>query len=305
MTNIETQTTAWRVAQIFYNEPWEYMLTRSIRPFSESILKTGIVERFFWERSFDPQPNIKLYFRANIEKITELLEPNLIQHFKQFQEDRPSLRTTEALFADSVQFYYAEPFPDSFGGIVGASIAERHAQASSEIVLFFLEKFYNPPINNWNLANLLTTAIELHLGFCNAARMTTEEACQFLEFCMVNQPAEALTIQKFETYYLKQKEPLVNFHSEMWNLLQSGEVFEERPYNRWLEESYFTVEDFKKSFYNRALNVPSQLNALWAIYHKLIQQTNNRLGLFGKNEQMVYYLMVRSMEDIRPKNLLF
>lgn len=289
------------VARLNYSEPWLSFLTKSVKPFVDSLTRTGIIERYYFERSYEGGAHIRLYFRCNPELRDDLVVPNLKEHFESYFAIMPSTRRHErnGLVANnSLQVADYQPIATEWGGEVGLPIAERHFQSSSESVF----QFMSLKGDAWSPDDVLATAIQLHLGFADGAGMDTEEAMRFFEYCLVFHPTEEFRIQYMEDFFHNQKEPFIDFHTKLWGSLKIKEEFLEEPYNLWLEQCYYTASDIRRTFRQRALHIEAKFSALWTMYAKLLHKTNNRLGLIGRDESLVYYIMMRSLEKIESEN---
>jgi thiopeptide-type bacteriocin biosynthesis protein len=290
-------TSQWVCARLNYNEPWVEFLTKSVKPFMDTVTRTGMVERYFWESSYENGAHIKLYFRCKTELKDTLLIPNMKEHFEQYIADKPSFRRKDLPHLaknNTVQFSDYQPLVDQWGGEVGMPIAERHFQSSSNAVL----EFMTLKSEKWTSDEILATAIEMHLAFAEAADMGTEEATRFFEYCLLYHATEDFRLQYFEEFFESQKEPLLGFHTELWEALQSKMDYKELLYNDWKEQCFYTTADIVRTFRLRVLKIEAKFSAIWTMYAKLIHKTNNRLGLHGRDESLVYYLMMRSLEKI-------
>jgi thiopeptide-type bacteriocin biosynthesis protein len=302
MTLETNNSNQWVCARLNYNEPWVEFLTKSLKPFMETVTKTRMVERYFWERSYEDGAHIKLYFRCKTELKDTLLIPTMRQHFEQYIADKPSFRRKNLPHLaknNSVQFFDYQPNIEQWGGEVGMPIAERHFQSSSNAVLEFMAA----SSEDWSSDTILATAIEMHLAFAESADMDTEEATRFFEYCLLYHATEDFRIQYFEEFFEMQQEPLIGFHADLWEGLQTRSEYKELLYNDWKEQCFYTSADIIRTFRLRVLKIEAKFSAIWTMYAKLLHKTNNRLGLHGKDESLVFYLMMRSLEKMGTENL--
>ncbi len=297
--SITKTESVWMVARLNYNEPWLHFLIKSLKPFVDSLSRAGIVERYYFERSFDGGANISLFFRSNPETIQKIIIPNLEDHFKAYMLDKPSPEKAKiGLFPNnSVVVLPYEPAAAAWGGSVGLPIAERHFQSSSDSVLAFMAE----KVQIWTPDEVLTTAMHLHLGFVDAMGMDTEEATRFFEYALLYHAEEDFRLQYFEEFFDNQRQPLLDYHADMWESLKSKTEFHETTYNAWLEQCFYTIQDLRRTFKQRVLKVEAKFSALWTLYAQLMRKTNNRLGIFGRDESLIFYLMMRSLEKIETE----
>ncbi|MBL7818146.1 MAG: hypothetical protein JNL70_24260 [Saprospiraceae bacterium] len=294
---LETQTTDWIIARLNYAEPWDHFLVKSLKPFVNSLVEAGIVERYFWQRGYERGAHIQLALRAESQTLNELILPCLAEHFTHYIGDLPSKRVYEDNDFepnDSIQTALYQPNIEDWGGTIAMPIVERFRQASSDAVLNFMAA----KSDTWNSVEVLATAIELQMGFADASGMEKDEAIQFFDFCLMRRVHEPFSLQLFEYIFKKQEQPLLEFTSKLWTKLKKGTLFKEKYYNKYLENAYYTSEDLKLTFRSRQLDVEPKFASLWELFAKLLGETNQRLGLKGRHELLLYYAIFRSLEKI-------
>ena len=300
---METNTSSqWVCARINYNEPWVEFLTKSLKPYMDTVTSTGMVERYFWERSYEGGAHISLYFRCKTDLKDTLLIPNMTEHFESYISDKPSFRRKDSVHFsknNTIQFADYQPNIEHWGGEIGMPIAERHFQSSSDTVLEFMAL----KGEKWSPDEILATAIEMHLAFAESAGMDTEETTRFFEYCLLYHATEDFRLQYFEEFFESQRAPLLDFHSDLWESLQSKTDYKETLFNDWKEQCFYTTADIIRTFRLRVLKIEAKFSAIWTMYAKLLHKTNNRLGLHGRDESLVFYLMMRSLEKIGTENI--
>ena len=297
----KTQTTEWGVVRLNYAEPWDHFLVKSLKPFVNSLVQAGIVERYFWQRGYEKGAHILLTMRAETQTFYELILPSLNEHFHHYVEDLPSIRLFEKPDFEpnhSIQTATYQPNFDLWGGEIAMPIIERFQQASSDAVLNFMAA----KSETWSNVEALATAFELHLGFADASGMKKVDAIQFFDFCLMRHVKESFSLQLFEYIFRKQEKPLVEFTGKLWASLKRGTLFKEKYYNKYLEHAYYTSEDLKLTFRNRTLDVEPKFSSIWELFAKLLGETNQRLGLQGRHQYLLYYAILRSLEKIEAGN---
>lgn len=299
-------TTEWVVARLNYNEPWLHFLTKCVKPLVDSMTQTGIIERYYWERSYEGGAHIRLYFRCHTEFKHTLVIPNVIEHFEAYFDTKPStvdFKKGNSVHNNTIEIVDYEPDAKMWGGPIGLPIAERHFQSSSEVILDFMAR----KGDKWSSDDVLSTVMEMHLGFVEAADMDVEEAIRFFEYCLLYHSTEDFHLQYLEEFFESQREPFINFHSQLWESLQNKCEFQEDIYNQWIEQCFYSTADLVGTFRRRALKVEAKFSSLWTIYARLLRMTNNRMGIYGRDESLIFYLMMRSLEKIdtqKMKNLI-
>jgi hypothetical protein len=289
-------TTEWLVVRINYAEPIEHFLATSFKPFVNTLVAGGIVDRYFWQRGSERGSHILLTMRGDNRKLHELVLPNLVEHFYRYAEDLPSFRADEHLSFEpnnsiQTQAYQAHA---AGGGLTELPIFERYQQASSEAVLAFLAADYE----NWTITDAATTAIKLHLGFCDSAGMTSQDVIAFFEYAIAKQNEEPFSLQFFEYIYRRWEGELDNFVEEIWKALKRGTLFRERHYNRWLEQCYYTADDIRLTYRNRKGQKEPDFEALWEMFTRFQKATNQQLNLRGRQAAIAYYVALRALEKL-------
>jgi thiopeptide-type bacteriocin biosynthesis protein len=293
---------AWVVARLNYDEPLHQILAKSVKPFVDSLTQTGIIERFYFERCYDRGANIHLYIRCNPDFLQALIVPHLSEYYNLYFQENPSFRRVtqhEDFLKNSMQILEYQPDIQKWGGSVGLPIMERHFQSSSQMILDLMAE----KKDMWSPDDMFQTAMLMHIGFIDSLNMDWEEAVLFFEYCLFYHATQDFHVHSFESIFHNQKEALLDFHFKLWERLQEKEEFKEDIYNRWLEQCFYTTADIKRTFRLRVLKIESKFSALWTIYALLLQKTNNRLGLNGRDESLIYYLMMRSLEKVGSQKI--
>ena len=127
------------------------------------------------------------------------------------------------------------------------------------------------------------------------------EAASFFDYLY-----RPIAIQKeqavFEPAYDLQKQRLIRFHSQCWDRLAAIVQLEANNYGLWLQSCLYTGEDFRMLLNIGAINAEDPHDLLWGFYANLIHKTNNRLGLEKADEPFLYYVMMRTLEEISSNN---
>jgi len=328
-------TPTWLSAHLYYNEPWEQFLTQAVFPFADIVTQTGIAESYFFIRYWERGPHIRLRFKLESEKVKSIFEPSLEEHFKNYFESRPSLRTEPNYpprFPQAYKWYPNNSFrfetyrPElkRYGGEIGVAIAEQQFQASSKIVLdSMLEKS-----SRWTYDDALGLAIKLHLSFAHAVGMTREDASRFFESYFNNwlphayqlnpkkksEEEKALLklekVRAFNDAYVLQKRNLQAYHKALWTALDQEESFEEAMFHDWIATNKDVASQLKSAQQEGKLTQRSQNFRytftegiitnfeLWEHYADYIHMTNNRLGVLNQDEGYLGFLMMKCMNEM-------
>jgi Lantibiotic biosynthesis dehydratase C-term len=168
----QENSSSWLVAYLYYDEPWERLLTEAVLPYAEIVAQTGIAESWFFVRYWERGPHIRLRFKAEADVIEKMLRSNLEEHFLNYFESVPSFRIDPSyppripdaykwLPNNSVQYDVYLPELERYGGVNGMALAEQQFALSSKIVLKSIEALGQ----QWSYDDALGTGIKLHLSF--------------------------------------------------------------------------------------------------------------------------------------------
>ncbi len=333
------QENSWLAAHLYYNEPWEEFLTKAVEPYISSVMRAGVADRYFFVRYWDRGPHIRLRFKGETSVIEQLFRPNLLEHFENYFEDRPSKRTNpnypvnfpeefKWLPNNSVHFFNYEPEFERYGGNIGVQIAEEHFQLSSDLALINIkEKGFK-----WTYDDALGAAIKLHLSFIFTMGFDLKSAVSFFRMIFYNwlprsfrfytkglskeeyQKLSHETIDSFSRAYEMQKSALLPFHQSLWEGLEAKSEFEEEKLNIWISKNLDIKEKLDLASQNKQLTpreLTYQLPArdaqkigldaelLWNFYADYIHMTNNRLGILNKDEGYLGFLIMQSLKTLQ------
>ncbi len=325
----------WLAAHLYYNEPWEEFLTKAVEPYITSVMRAGVAEQYFFIRYWDRGPHIRLRFKADEAVIEQLFRPNLLEHFENYFEDKPSKRTDpnypinfpddfKWLPNNSVQFFNYEPEVDRYGGPIGVKIAEEHFQISSDITLNYIKG----KGLKWTYDDALGVAVKLHLSFVFVMGLDLNEAVSFFRMIFYNWLPRSFrfyskglskedyrklsyeTIDSFSRSYEMQKAALIPFHQSLWNGLEAGSDFEEDNMNVWIAKNKIIKNKLdqaaslnqllpRDSTFQLPAKVAQTLNPqqelYWNLFADFVHMTNNRLGILNKDEGYLGFLIMQSL----------
>lgn len=315
----------WLSVRLYYGEPWEEFLIKAVKPYTDVVLQTGVAERFYFKRSWERGPNIQLAFKGKPYILANMLRPNLDEHFLQYFESRPSFVKPPA---------YSETYPSNFKWHPNNSlnystklVDNEDVEAKFEMELFAPQSEASSNLvlqtlkqkgNRWTYNEMLSAAIKMHLGFSYAMGMDLEESLAFFEFLYnnwfqstygVNQEEGVRAEASFKKIFNFQRKDMVPYHSALWELLKNYERMEDRTFVDWVNinantavELNFAVENRRLSRFPNSKYSTSSIPTAWRYYESLVQATNNRLGIFNKNEGFVLFLIAESMQATLKSN---
>ena len=318
-------TTKWLAASLHYGEPWNELLIKAVKPYTDVVLQTGVAERFYFLRSWENGPNIKLWFKGNPFILAKMLKPNLDEHFQHYFESRPSFINPPVYPRDcpedykwypnnSVQYSSSDPSFDHSGGMVELAIVEKQYEISSNLILNTIKE----KASHWTYNEMVSSAIKMHLGFAYAMGMDLEEAFHFFSFLSdqwfesnyKKQPdSRSKTQHSFAKIFALQRKHTIPYHAAIWELVKRYEHMEDKFFVQWIKvnantcfELNFALDEQKLSAKRSIFNATQDTPRGWGYYASLVRLTNNRIGIFNKNEGYLFYTMCESLKVALQSN---
>jgi thiopeptide-type bacteriocin biosynthesis protein len=328
-----TDGTTWLSAHLFCMPPWENFLVQGVLPFVQEMLQSEKITGWFFIRYWEKGPHIRLRLRGQSAIITQEVKPRLTQYFTDWFAAHPTVRNdfdaagqrhpfAENWFPnDTALFIDYEPETERYGGIAaGITLAETHFQSSSAAVMGALAQNAN-----WSYSRSLGMAIQLHTSFAHCCGFTRMESLELFnrlyeawlphayynealkdEAQMTRKRAEAL--EAFRITFEKHKAQLSAFAATLWQALNDGEEFADEWFNQWLQEVKATDRHFRQVRSEGKIVLPAWYGGLqgldeptmqqFAVYESYFHMTNNRLGLFNRDEAYVAYIIREIMTEL-------
>lgn len=318
----ELTATGWLAVNLYYSEPWEDFLVEAVKPYVQTVMKTGIAQHYAFTRYWERGPHIRLRFKGDARVLRNLLKPNLNEHFHNYYDAKPSFL---------VQPNYPPEFPEQYrwlpnnsiqyipfaasmkplGGLEFTETAQQHFQASSDIVLHLLEVCRS----FWDSDEALLTAMKLHLSMMHCMGLDSKNINQFFQNYFQNWLCNSTNFNnnnsrnnpQFEISYreqlLKEFEGDYNKHQYLiipplerfWDKLLKGESFPDESFNQWLDFNQAANCILRLGTANQSglQGIPFLLNNLFC---EFIHQTNNRLGIHDVGEGYLMYLLMKFLQ---------
>ena len=322
------QPSKWLTACLYYAEPLENFLVQGVKPYVDVVMQAGIANCFYFQRSWDRGPHIKLWFKGNAEIIDTMLKPNLIEHFEQYFESRPSLRNEPNYpdnFPESKKWlpnnsvhYFELMTPDTSveQGVLRV-ITQKQFCASSMATLNSIKS----NSGRWTYDDAMSTAIKLHLSFAFAVGMDLAEIHHFFKLLWkqwqpvsaqpnkTNFPNKAKLKKSFKKALAIQKLDLTAFTVALWDSIESGRSLPDDHTDEWIHKNInvnielgLVQEAGKLSLPPSSQilwtsDLPSSKLLLWNFYALFVDKTNNRLGIQGKDIGYLYYILDQILSD--------
>ncbi len=314
-------TTDWLAVALHYGEPWEEFLIKAVKPYTDVVLHTGVADCFYFERSWDKGPHVLLWFKVSPAIFAKILKPNLEEHFNQYFESRPSFIKAPYYPADypadsmwlpnnSIQYPGHGPGQFHLGGSQEFSVFEDQYMASSRLVLETIKE----KAAGWTYNEMISSAIKVHLGFCYAVGMNGAEAQRFLAFLSEKwfsknyhvTEERAKVESSFAKIYNLQRKDTVPYHLALWQMFKDYGQMEDEPFADWIKGNSNMGLELDLALHTGKLKPlrtlrPSSFAShppKWDYFERLFQLTDNRFGIFNKNEGYLLYTMSESLKAV-------
>lgn len=323
---------SWLSLHLFYAENLDTFLASTLKAYTDTIIKTGAAQRFFFIRYQERGPHIRLRIQGDADVLENIIKENAVEHFSNYFRMYPSKRFDPNQHPDtpaeqrwlpnnSIQLIDYEPETERYGGEFGLKLAENHFFISSKVVLEAMS------VGPWNDQQAIGVAMKLHLGMANKLGMDLDKAADFFASIYAHwlpvaiareritqaqyQQQQHLINENYEQGFLDQKEDLVSFIAALLEAFSSENEFEEDYFNEWLNHCKRLGQEFRlaqaqnqlkprsKDFLMKIQAEIDETDAeLWQFYADFIHLTNNRLGIGNEDESYMAYLIMRSLEEL-------
>lgn len=322
----------WFTVCLHYNEPWEELLGKAVKPFVDVVLQTGVADSFYFVRSWERGPHLRLNFKGNAEVFENVLKPNLEEHFLQYFESMPS-QLKQPVYSvsfpenfkwqpnNTIRYIDHYPLYHRFGSQIGWEISEKFFAASSTISLHLTRA----KSTNWTYSEMLSSAIKLHLSLAYASGMSIVEASRFFKLLYNDWESRqdqkngvqslnpnANTQSSFHRIFQAQRSDVVAYHSAIWELFRNYSRVESKPFVNWFHEITNVNLELEMAYeIGRLKPIPGYITEnistetaknknLWCFLAEYILLTNNKLGIHNKHEGYLLYVLVNSLTKIVP-----
>ncbi|MEV5892341.1 lantibiotic dehydratase C-terminal domain-containing protein [Nonomuraea fuscirosea] len=339
----------WQALHIFYSANSQAMLTDCVAPLVRDLRDRGLLERYFFINYWMEGPHVRLRLKPVTEAATSAVRTAAEAAVREFLASRPALyafdqdmlKAQEDLFImeypdenerrrmypegripvqDNNTFHYRPYHPeyDRYGGPVGISLAERHFEFSSDLVIGLLRtaNVHVRPVLLGLAAQLMMISVSTFmrdtgrmatfleryhdywnssfgLDYWSSTTRIVEDNTASYRMCY-DSMKDVLTTRFLDTHdSIRRGEPdrLTGFRA-MW--ARHWESLREEV----LEHGSAGRLTFVKAGTSRAPKVISDPEILLPhLLASYTHMTNNRLGLPIADEAYLAYLLARTLQD--------
>ncbi|MEW7280687.1 thiopeptide-type bacteriocin biosynthesis protein [Aquimarina sp. 2201CG1-2-11] len=302
---MEQQQNNWVSSYIFLDTNLDTLLVELIDPMQKELTRKKWIISYFFIRYWEGGSHIRFRVKVSDSTPTKTIE----QYIR---------KKTEAYFIaiqnSNYRLEFNQYFPETsrYGGVKTITLAEKHFKKSSDIVLSTLKQHQE----NWGYSTAMATAIQLHIiaikelthGNINETVAFFETVCNNWLSHSVKKINDAIdpkevkkVLQFFNTSYQNQKDKIDSLCQVLW-----AENHEELV--GWSNFSKHTAKGLIESYESEAIEIPLWMNfdniqniskknkVLWNLYDSLIHMTNNRLGIYLRDESFIAFLIMKGLQ---------
>ncbi|NOS85142.1 MAG: hypothetical protein HOP31_08365 [Ignavibacteria bacterium] len=327
MKNNNNGSGKWIGFHLYYEEPWEDLLSRCIFPLVLKLKKGKKINKFFFIRYWESGPHIRLRLNVSEENLINTLKKIVVENIHTYFEKYPSYREdkdynkyfSKLYENNSIQIIEYMPEIDRYGGINAMNISESQFCASSEATLKVIKLH-----KSWNYDTAMGYAIKLNLSF---ARVFFENNSDLLHFysLLTNQMFTLIPglyygkeesdflknknefYSVFENEFQKQESNIVPYIFSFLGLIDNENNIKDTWLRSWMiemkkvKDELHELEKLNKIKYPGEDIINVNINrdyGLWYIYFSYIHMINNRLGIKNRDESFLSFLIKRSIGKI-------
>ena len=302
-------TTSWLGVRLYYAQPYELLLTQALLPYANTVLQTGVADCFYYRRSQAGGPHIELSFRGNSDYIDTLLCENAKEHFGNFMETRPSLRTEPKLIDygldtrhrrpnNSVECEKMIPQIVAHGGSFPHYLSEKIYQCGSLSTLRLLNQSLQ--LDNWTYDEAGSRAIQFHLYFLHAVGFDRSQSARFLKELLHDRQAErgyhhnrtfrrALNIQQVH---------LFDYVNALWSRLEAHAVSEQDPLYEWYHVARAVGRALNSGAEQHFFELSEQ--DIRHLYRRYLVSVDNCLGIQNQDEHYLLFTLSEALAGNKP-----
>lgn len=306
----------WVSCYIFHEIKFETIIVQLIDPIIQNLNKSKLIRSYFFIRYWDGGPHIRL----RVELFDKHCKDKVIFNISNFTSSY--FKVSENNIKTILNFNDYIPEEDRYGGYKALQIAEKHFNASSEVVISSLVSNYI----NWDYSTAISCSLKLHIIFARAAFDDIKTSINYFKYLyekiFINSvrldsenkvsPLEIEKVKKFfSDSFIKQEKTLNYMSNYLWN-----EKLTEPYLIDWFNYCKISSSELEKSERNNDLKISkwtdfredkkisSKDQIIWSIYDGYIHMTNNRLGIYLRDEAFLAYLIMNSLKNVNKKNIL-
>jgi ferritin len=325
-------TPYWITTCLHYSEPWEDLIAKAVKPFVDVVLQTGIADNFYFTRSKESSPHLRLNFKGNPEVFENVLKPNLEEHFQQYFISKPSKeenavqqnRNVDFSSVNYIQHTRYEPLIQRLGSQLGWEISETAFSAASRIANHLIRE----KSSTWTYNEMMSAAMKLHLSMVYASGLDLNDAAIFFralfrdwETHFINQNSNH-SFESAEAPHLSFRRVLKAHHdgisshiAALWETFRHWEHTESVEFISWFKSvnevsleldmaleigKLSPIPDSSGIHFNESEKPGHEKWTFLAEYGYFL---NNNLGIQNKHEGYLFFLLDHSLKTITQNTM--
>lgn len=297
----------WQSFHIFYKNDLNILLLNLIAPVLRHWYEQGSISNHFFIRYWEEGQHIRLRI-----KVSQMRNVDAIGDLNRIYESNFRSDFYDENFKIQVTDYVQEL--ERYGGIHTIALAERAFEHSSTTVLDLLAQYEHC----WNYGIAISLALQAHLLIVKELGNGVEDAISFLEFLSANYIVYSLPENGlhdvtgevnrikifFQQAYLQQKDSIDYLCKKIWE----GNHWDTQNWRyQWTVGMQKVRSEFNLISSTRRLENPKWLDEFpafhgsvdllsrWTVWSSFFHMTNNRFGIYLRDEAYLYYCLQRGL----------
>ncbi len=284
----------WVSTHIYITGRTLRFLTEGLLPLLEQLNEKIKIDQYFFIRYRDPEFHIRLRLKVEKNKVKKV-EAFILDFFR-IWTSQGAVAPKELISITAIKFIEYQREMQRYGGLKSIGIIEKQFCYSSKTCLQILKEDAAQ-----NYESILGKAIQMHLSLVATFEFDQDHTLQLFKKILSNWSVVHLNaftvkeqveknqeelIQQFQKSLTPNRLFVLEQISSFLEALKQGKKFESGWMQEWIEDLKKTGDALKK--------IHSEQLPL--IVADLIHMTNNRLGIFNKDESYLAYIIIESLE---------
>ena len=271
--------TSWLRVDLLCGAATQRVLTQAVRPYVTTVIQTGVADGWHFERIRWGKV-LRLHFRGNQGFVRELLRDNAREHFTNYFDHDPVF---DRLSDYGVLECIVEERPET---TLSDYLTHRFQYGLSDLLLG-----EHAPDRTPTVGDLLTAAFQIHLTTVRALGWSRADAAAHFRTLLRDTQRERghYHNRTFRQTFEREVQEVRSFVSAYWDTLATAN---ERPA---LHDWATLVGAMQRARQNDPLLSRQPLLDFWS---PQLRRINNGLGIFGKNEQYLFFQLAESLSDV-------
>lgn len=292
----------WISVYLYHNISFEDVILGLLNPLIDNLYKKGYIKSYFFIRYWEGGPHIR--FRILTDRTKSSIEiKNYMQTF--------SCAYFNSLKIDNtfhIEFNQYERELQRYGGNDGIIISENFFHDSSKITIKILRHYYN----FWNYSLAISFALQMHIIFAKEFFANAEESSMFFKKIHENWLYYSLKKDKDNQTTIEEINKINNYFNKSY-ILQKEKVKKilytiycndniDIHFNKvWIDYWALSCKKASEKISKNA-NLYTNSEMMLILYDSYIHMTNNRLGIYLRDESYIAFILFKAFEELISEN---